>query len=194
MRIIAGEYRGRKLKSIPGMDTRPTPDRLRESLFSIIQRELEGCRFADLYAGTGAVGLEALSRGAAEVVFVELASKASAVLGENIQLVGGSTAVKVLRQPVKKALRSLQADIVFLDPPYEEVREYDETMRALGAMEAVQLVLAQHPPRLKLAEHYGYLESVRVLRQGDNVVTFYRQAIPEVADVVESGTDNSADV
>ena len=71
MRVIAGEFRSRKLKSLPGMDTRPTPDRLRESLFSILQPRIEGSVFIDAYAGTGAVGIEALSRGAARVVFLE---------------------------------------------------------------------------------------------------------------------------
>jgi 16S rRNA (guanine966-N2)-methyltransferase len=175
MRIIAGEHRGRRLKSIPGMATRPTPDRLRESLFSIIQSEVQRCRFADLYAGTGAVGLEALSRGASSVLFVEMAGKAAEVLTENVQLVSGSSnAVKILRQPVKKALRNLAADIVFLDPPYEQTREYEEAMKVLGQMDTLQLVLVQHPPRLQLQHRYGRLENVRVLRQGDNVVTFYR--------------------
>lgn len=179
MRIIAGEYRGRRLKSVAGMATRPTPDRLRESLFSIIEPELPGCRFADLYAGTGAVGLEALSRGAAEVLFVEIAAKAAGVLGENIRALGIASGVKVLRQPVKRALRALDADMVFLDPPYEEAREYEATMEALGESAAVRLVLVQHPPKQKLAERYGALERTRVLRQGDNAVSFYRRAASE---------------
>lgn len=191
MRIIAGEHRGRKLKSIPGMATRPTPDRLRESLFSIIQAEVQGCCFVDLYAGTGAVGLEALSRGASNVVFVEVASKAAEVLWENIRLVNSQPdAVKVLRQPVKRALRTLSADIVFLDPPYEYTREYEDTMNSLGALNSVQLVLAQHPPRVKLQARYGNLQNARVLRQGDNIVTFYR---PDLA-VNDDARDHDAPV
>lgn len=175
MRIIAGEFRGRRLKSVPGMETRPTPDRLRESLFSIIERELPERHFADLYAGTGSVGLEAYSRGASFVTFVEFGAKAAEVLAENIRLLGIANSAKVLRHPARKAVRSLVADIVFLDPPYEELREYRDTLESL-AESAVSLVLVQHPSKLQLLEQYGTLTKSRVLRQGDNVVTFYRRA------------------
>lgn len=173
MRIIAGDFKGRRLKSVPGTATRPTPDRLRESLFSILAPELEGCRFADLFAGTGAVGLEALSRGAAEVVFVEIASRAQQVLRDNLRTTGASQA-RVLGQPVKRALRTLQADIIFMDPPYDDILAYTETMEMLKDCDA-SLILVQHQPKLALAERYGAFERKRRLQQGDNVVSFYRR-------------------
>ncbi|MCW5964700.1 MAG: 16S rRNA (guanine(966)-N(2))-methyltransferase RsmD [Bryobacterales bacterium] len=177
MRIIAGEFKGRRLKSVPGMATRPTPDRLRESLFSVLTPELPRCRFADLFAGTGAVGLEALSRGAAEVIFVEIASRAQEVLRENIRALG-ATGTKVVGQPVKRALRSLHADIVFLDPPYDDAQAYTDTLEALKESDA-SLILVQHQPKQALAERYGAFERKRRLRQGDNVVSFYRRSEPE---------------
>lgn len=173
MRIIAGEFKGRRLKSVPGMATRPTPDRLRESLFSILEPELEGCRFADLYAGTGAVGLEALSRGAAAVVFVEAAPRSLDVLRENLRGLG-ATGASVLAQPVKRALRTLVADIVFLDPPYDDQRAYTDTMASLAGSSAT-LILVQHDRRLALAERYGAYACKRQLKQGDNVVSFFRR-------------------
>ncbi len=182
MRIIAGEYRGRRLKSVPGLATRPTPDRLRESLFAVLQPELEGLRFADLYAGTGAVGLEALSRGAASVVFVEAAGRACEVLRENIRTLG-ATAAFVVAKPVKKALARLDSDILFLDPPYDDEQAYTDTLEALKQSGA-QLILVQHQPKRALAERYGRYQRTRRLQQGDNVVSFYR---PVEADA--DGTD-----
>jgi len=173
MRIIAGEFKGRRLKSVPGLATRPTPDRLRESLFSILGPELEGRRFADLFAGTGSVGLEALSRGASEVVFVEGAVRAREVLRENLRVLGAVHA-SVIERPVMRALRTLRTDIVFMDPPYEDERAYLETLEALKYSEA-SLILVQHQPKRALAERYGAFECKRRLRQGDNVVSFYRR-------------------
>jgi 16S rRNA (guanine966-N2)-methyltransferase len=173
MRIIAGEFKGRRLKSVPGMATRPTPDRLRESLFSILQPELPGCRFVDLFAGTGAVGLEALSRGAERVVFVEIASKAVDVLRDNIASLKANR-VTVLKQPVKRALRGLEADIVFLDPPYEDARAYEETLALLEDAD-VSLILVQHAPKQIIKDHYGTFALSRRVKQGDNVVSFFRR-------------------
>ena len=175
MRIIAGEFRSRQLKSIPGLDTRPTPDRLRESLFSIIQNELDGAIFADLYAGTGSVGLEALSRGASSVIFVERSNKAAAILRENIATLKAETRTRLLMEKATRAAEHLQAGIVFLDPPYKLESEYTDCLEAL-ANGPTTLVLAQHDTRQKLADTYGRLAKARVLKQGDNAVTFYREA------------------
>lgn len=173
MRIIAGEFRSRRLRSIPGLATRPTPDRLRESLFSVIQPEIEGSVFADLYAGTGAVGLEALSRGASSVIFVERGVAAARVLRENIASLGVEARTRVLLMPASRAIAQLDAGVVFLDPPYNLQNEYDTCLEKLGA-KAPPLVLAQHDARRKLPEYCGGMERIRAIRQGDNVVTFYR--------------------
>ena len=102
MRVIAGEFRSRKLKSLPGMDIRPTSDRLRETLFNILQPRIEGVVFVDAYAGTGAVGIEALSRGAARAVFIEKDRRAVEIIRENLAALGleGRATDKIVPGPV----------------------------------------------------------------------------------------------
>ncbi len=170
MRVIGGEFRSRVLKSVPGLDTRPTPDRMRESLFSILAPRIEGAVFADLYAGTGAVGIEALSRGASKAIFVEFSRHAIAILRENLKSLGLESRAQVHHAKSTAIASKLQADIVFLDPPYKLESDYSTVMNALREP---SLVIAQHDVRLKLADAYGNLEHVRTLRQGDNCLSFY---------------------
>lgn len=174
MRVIAGEFRSRKLKSLEGMETRPTPDRLRESLFSILQPRIVGAVFIDAYAGTGAVGIEALSRGAARVLFLERNPAALRVIDDNLYSLGIGNRGKVVRGPVSRSMRihAAGAGIVFLDPPYECDEEYTETLEWLGK-NPVELVIAQHPSKRKLLEAYGSLFVSRIVSQGDNALTFY---------------------
>jgi 16S rRNA (guanine966-N2)-methyltransferase len=175
MRVIAGEFRGRRLKSLPGWNTRPTPDRLRESLFSILQPALEGALFVDAYAGTGAVGIEALSRGAERAVFLERHPGALGVLRENLQSLGlGPARATVLGGIVAATLPKAahRADIVFLDPPYERGAEYEAALAWLGE-HPVPLVIVQHPSKLELGETHGRLARYRVVRQGDNCLSFF---------------------
>lgn len=175
MRIIAGEFRSRKLKSPPGDGTRPTPDRLRESLFSILMPRLEGAVFLDAYAGTGAVGIEAISRGARLGIFVEKNRVAAEVLKENLQTLKAGERSRVFTGKALDVLKHQQADIVFLDPPYDLADEYERALEWLGDHPA-PLVLAQHSVRQALKESYGKLVRVRELRQGDNVISFYEPA------------------
>lgn len=121
MRIISGEARGRKLKEPQGMDTRPTTDKVKESLFNIIQFELEGRRVLDLFAGTGQLGLEALSRGAEHCTFVDMRREAVALVRENIQLCRFESQVRVVQEEAQAFLRSCgeKFDVIFLDPPYK---------------------------------------------------------------------------
>ena len=175
MRVIGGEFRSRALKSVPGLDTRPTPDRLRETLFNVLAPRMEGVTFLDLYAGTGAVGIEALSRGAARAIFVEKARAALLTLRDNIRSLGLTPRAEVRQGSPSKLVPLLHADIVFLDPPYAQENEYSATLNAL-AEKAPPLVIVQHSPRLKLAEQYGPLLRTRVLKQGDNVLSFYAPA------------------
>ena len=174
MRVIAGEFRSRKLKSLEGMDTRPTPDRLRESLFSILQRRIEGAVFIDAYAGTGAVGIEALSRGAAQVLFLERNPAAARVIDDNLYSLGIGNRGKVIKGRVSVSLRKhgAGAAIVFLDPPYESGDEYTGTLDWLGE-HPPQLVIVQHHPKRLLKEAYGTLEQGRIVKQGGNSLTFY---------------------
>lgn len=173
MRVIAGEFRRRLLKTLPGLDTRPTPDRLRETLFNVIAPEIEDEVFLDAYAGTGTVGIEALSRGAARAIFVERSRSAVDVIRENLSTLGLSKRAEVLHGRVLQYLKHRKADIVFLDPPYSLENEYTEALTILGE-EPPPLVVAQHSSRLKLPDEYGSLHRTRVLTQGDNSLSFYR--------------------
>ena len=121
MRIISGTARGRKLKEPQGMDTRPTTDKVKESLFNIIQFELEGRRVLDLYAGTGQLGLEALSRGAERCVFVDQRREAAALVKENIKLCRFEDRSRVVQEESLSFLSACREkfDVVFLDPPYQ---------------------------------------------------------------------------
>jgi len=120
MRVITGTARGRRLKELEGRDTRPTTDRVKEGLFSIIQFEIEGRRVLDLFAGTGQLGIEALSRGAASAVFVDTRPEAVRLVGENLKLTGLSDRGKVVRGDALAYLDGVREkfDLVFLDPPY----------------------------------------------------------------------------
>src|ERR1700687_2710662 len=119
MRVIGGEFRSRPLKSLPGLDVRPTPDRLREALFNVLSPRIAGTVFADLYAGTGAVGIEALSRGASRAIFVEQYRAAVNVLRQNVKSLDLEARSQVLQGRATALLGGIHADIVFLDPPYE---------------------------------------------------------------------------
>ncbi len=133
MRVIAGRFRSRRLKSIPGQTVRPTPDRLRESLFSILAPRLEGSIFLDAYAGTGAVGIEALSRGAKHVLFMEHNHRAITVLRENLASLNISDEATVVRGAAAVLLPNYPADIAFIDPPYDHEKEYASSLLALAA-------------------------------------------------------------
>src|SRR5216683_2383521 len=119
MRVIGGEFRSRALKSLPGLDVRPTPDRLREALFNVLAPRIEGATFAGLYAGTGAVGIEALSRGAARAIFVEQKHAAVRVIRENLKTLGLETRDEVSHGRAAAMIAIVEADIVCLDPPYD---------------------------------------------------------------------------
>ncbi len=172
MRVIAGRFRSRKLKSVPGLAVRPTPDRLRESLFSILARRIEGAVFIDAYAGSGAVGIEALSRGAKHVFLIERNAQALSVIRENLDSLGISKEVTVLRGRASSLLADHRADTVFLDPPYDKTNEYRESLLALSDV-GCPYVVAQHASRLTLDSTYGNLSKTRVLKQGDNSLSFF---------------------
>lgn len=173
MRVIAGEFRSRKLKTLEGLDTRPTPDRLREALFNILAPEIGNKTFLDAYAGSGAVGIEALSRGAARAIFIERSKSASDVIRENVALLGLGKQAEILNGRVLQYLPHRKPDVVFLDPPYELQNEYTESMAVLGAAPPA-LVIVQHSCRFGLAGEYGALQRTRILKQGDNSLSFYR--------------------
>jgi 16S rRNA (guanine966-N2)-methyltransferase len=172
MRVIAGEFRSRRLKSIPGAATRPTPDRLRETLFDILGDRIEGCDFVDAYAGTGAVGIEALSRGASHAYFLERNRAALDAIRQNVASLGLEARATVIAGSALVSLTRHASGIVFLDPPYDLEHEYNAALAALG-LAPPALTVVQHSVRLALADSYGRLHRSRLVRQGDNALSFY---------------------
>jgi 16S rRNA (guanine966-N2)-methyltransferase len=202
MRVIAGEFRSRCLKSLPGLATRPTPDRLRETLFNILASRIEGSTFLDGYAGTGSVGIEALSRGARHAFFLERSHGALEVIRENLESLGLEPRATVVTGPVLLTLSRYPADIIFLDPPYELEREYaalldvlascgtgfqpadrrprrstgrrpEDALHASPQTSFSPLAVIQHPTRRVLPDAHGDLRRSRVVKQGDNALSFY---------------------
>lgn len=147
--------------------------RMRQTLFDILQGQVEGRVFADLYAGTGAVGIEALSRGAERAVFVESDARAVRVIRRNLTTLGILRQSEIRTAQVHGALRKITADIFFLGPPYEAREEYRRTLSALG-MRSAEWVIAQHGKQLELARTYGCLERVRLVKVGANRLSMFR--------------------
>lgn len=165
------------------MDTRPTSDRLRETLFNVLAPRIEGAVFLDLYAGSGAVGIEALSRGAREAIFVEQAAAPMKMIRSNLASLGIRGGYALEQRSVSDALHRLTeqgrvADIIFLDPPWSRAAEYDAALGLLGGeclavLAPSAVVIAEHERRHALDERYGVLDRIRVLRQGDAALSFY---------------------
>lgn len=172
MRIIAGEFRSRRIRTIRGLDVRPTPDRLREALFNVLAPRLPGATFLDAYAGCGSVGIEALSRGAGRVIFIEADPAAANKIRENLLSLGICAGFEVHRARARTLLARLSADVVFLDPPYPLEKEYKLSMDALAG-NPPPLAIFQHASRQPLPDQFGPLRRIRLLRQGDNSLSFY---------------------
>lgn len=185
MRVIAGKYRSRPLQLIQGMDIRPTADRLRETLFDILTagnpEALAGSVWVDLFAGTGAVGIEAISRGAGMVYFVESAPKAVDVIRKNLQSLSITAGFEILKSEANRGVVSLKArgvtpDFVFLDPPYSMENAYRQTLEALGKSKLAgpqTVIIAEHQKRFDPGEAAPLVRS-RTVRQGDAALSFYR--------------------
>jgi 16S rRNA (guanine966-N2)-methyltransferase len=149
------------------------PDRLRESLFNVLADQVAEKVFVDLYAGSGAVGLEALSRGADKTIFVESDRGASRTIEENIASLGAEGDCLLINSQVKTALGRITGDIYFLGPPYALVEEYRRTLETLGGAPPY-MVIAQHATRFKLQEQYGALVRFRSIKHGSNSLSLYR--------------------
>ena len=185
MRVVAGKYRSRPLESLRGVRLRPSSDRLRETLFNILGPTVPGSVFVDVYAGTGAVGIEALSRGAREVIFIEKNAAAASLIRRNLESLGiGAEADLLIADGVRGlellTARRVHAQFVFLDPPYAEKDEYERVLDFLNRSPILTpegCVIVEHPRRWALPERLAELERVRVVEQGDVALSFYQLAL-----------------
>lgn len=193
MRVIAGTFRSRRLETLRGTALRPSSDRLRETLFNILGPDVEKSIFLDLFAGSGAVGVEALSRGAQGVIFVESHPAGAALIARNLASLGIATAANVgsrktfggtaeiLRMDAMDALERLdkagaRVEFVFADPPYANRRAYQEILEFLGKSDLLvrggRLIL-EHRRNHRLPMLAGNLERTRIVQQGDTALSFY---------------------
>lgn len=173
--------------TLPGMEVRPTSDRLRETLFDILTAgnpaALEGTVWIDLYAGTGAVGIEALSRGAGMVYFVESAPEAAELIRKNLDGLGVKSGFQVLRQDAVRALQAwdksgIRANFVFLDPPYALAAVYGQALTTLSKSALLlpeTIVIVEHQKKFDPGEQVAMLKRYRLLKQGDAALSFYRR-------------------
>jgi 16S rRNA (guanine(966)-N(2))-methyltransferase RsmD len=188
MRVIAGKYRSRPLHSLRGMATRPTSDRLRETLFNVLTAGNAGALtdsvWLDLFAGTGAVGIEALSRGAKEVHFVESSPQAADMIRKNLEGLGIEAGFAIVQEDLPRAFwrmerRRVAADVIFVDPPYAMRDAYRDTLLALAESSliwAMSVVIVEHEKKFDLGEEFGLLRRFRQIVQGSTTLSFYRMA------------------
>lgn len=179
MRIITGSKRGKKLVTLEGEQVRPTTDRVKESLFNILQFQLEGRKFLDLFAGSGQIGLEALSRGAALCVFVDSAKESIRVVEKNIQSTGLGDRAKVVGSDFAAYLRGSREmfDIAFLDPPYRTGLLEQALPLVAQRMNPGGVILCEHPKDEALSEAAGAFRLHKTYRYGKIMLTSYRQPV-----------------
>jgi 16S rRNA (guanine966-N2)-methyltransferase len=182
MRVIAGTYRSRVLKSLKGLALRPTSDRLRETLFNVLGLGISESRFLDVFAGTGAVGIEALSRGATQSTFIENHAPGAALIRKNLASLEISSAANVICADAVKGLIAIDAaahqyDYIFVDPPYAATEDYSRVMKQVASSNILAsggIVIVEHRKTFNIAESFGPLKRVRLLKQGDAALSFYR--------------------
>lgn len=171
MRVITGTLRGKRLKTLEGLDTRPTQDKIKEAIFSIIQFDLPGARVIDLFAGSGQLGIEAVSRGASSCVFVDKAKDAAAVIKENIQDCKIESFARVVNQDVLGYLKTFTGcfDVALLDPPYETGVIPSVLELLEPKMSETGIVVCEHEAGLELPEEVGSLKIRRKYSYGKKV-------------------------
>ena len=177
MRVIAGSLKGRRLKAPDWNGLRPTSDKLRETLFNVLAPRVNGARVLDAYAGTGALGIEAMSRGAAAVTFVDSDRRAQALIAENLARCGLTNGCVIIRAAIARAIGDLRTaqssfDLILFDPPYDEV--VDAVVEAAGELLAKDgLLVLEHARRQPAAVSAGRLARVRQIVSGDSALSFY---------------------
>jgi 16S rRNA (guanine966-N2)-methyltransferase len=177
LRIIAGNLKGRKLATPTWPGLRPTSDKLRETLFNVVATRVEGARVLDAYAGTGAIGIEALSRGAGHVTFIESDPRALKLIQENLQRCGVSDRYAIIRTRVASGLNG-SFDLAVLDPPYEEPDLSLPVAAVTPAMNPGGMIVLEHARRRVPPEPVDGLARTRTLTSGDSALTFYLKATP----------------
>lgn len=182
MRVIAGTFRSRRLAAPAGAKTRPTSDRLRETLFNVLGDRVRDSVWIDLFAGSGAVGIEALSRGARMVYFAEESKRAAQTVRNNLRSLEIAEGFEIHEREAVQAVRMLDSaavacDFCFLDPPYRDYRAYEQILGFLSQSRLLSsrtVVIAEHDKHQDLEEKYGALVRYRRLAQGDTVLSFYK--------------------
>ena len=179
MRVITGTARGRKLKSLEGLETRPTADRVKEGIFNIIQFDLEGRRVLDLFAGTGQMGIEALSRGAASAVFVEQRRDAAAIVRDNLKTTQLSDHAKVVCGEAMAYLAAAREkfDIIFVDPPYGD-KLWGSALAAISQFDILSdhgIIVCESPMEQEMPEMSPPYYLHRTYRYGRIKVTTYHR-------------------
>jgi 16S rRNA (guanine(966)-N(2))-methyltransferase RsmD len=183
MRVIAGKYKSRRLGAPAGVQTRPTSDRLRETLFNVVAAKVSGSVWLDLFAGSGAIGIEAISRGARMVYFVESSRQAVRAIRDNLAGLEIEDGYEILEREAPIALRMLDAqavvcDFCYLDPPYRKMGDYENVLGFISQSRLLDqdgLVIAEHDKHFDPGEAFGSLRRQRKLKQGDSVLSFYRR-------------------
>jgi 16S rRNA (guanine966-N2)-methyltransferase len=205
MRIVAGKFRSRILKPVRDLELRPTSDRLRETLFNILADAVADSIFVDCYAGTGAVGIEALSRGARQVIFIEKHGATAGLIRANLLALdvnmsmarGAASEVELTNTDARRGLtqlaeRAVRADFVFMDPPYADLRQCLKLMERVGEQKFAERLLAprgrlilEHAAWDKVPDDVGVVHRTRILKQGDSALSFFgwRKSSAEFAPV-----------
>jgi len=182
MRVIGGIKGSRRLRSSKSKALRPTLDRVRESIFNILRERVTSAKVLDLFSGIGSVGIESLSRGASEVIFVEKDSKIAEILKENLHSLGFETGNRILKMDFTKAIKVLSKeeerfDIIYIDPPYASGFA-EISLRLLAEYDILKeegLALAEHFHKDKLDDRFGDLKLYRVKKIGDTCISFYKK-------------------
>lgn len=191
MRVIAGKFRSRPLRSLAGLDIRPTSDRLRETLFDVLTAgnpdSLAGSVWLDLFAGTGAVGIEAISRGAEKVYFVESSKPGVEMIRKNLASLEIGGGFEILQQRASASITELQRrrvmpEFIFLDPPYAQRELYRETLDQLGSGELAwrALIIVEHEKKFDPGDQFGAVHRTRTITQGDAALSFYKRSLESV--------------
>ncbi|MEC0269432.1 16S rRNA (guanine(966)-N(2))-methyltransferase RsmD [Paenibacillus anseongense] len=184
MRVISGTAKGRSLKAVPGISTRPTTDKVKEAIFSMIGPYFDGGQVLDLFAGTGGLGIEALSRGMDKAVFIDIEKKSIDTIQHNLQVAGLKDQAEIYRTDAARALKALakreqQFQLVFLDPPYKMkvIVDLINAMETQAIVEASTTIVVEHDAKDVLDDVIGGFKQQRRADYGDTAVTIYKQSV-----------------